>query len=159
MDLNAVGLYTELEGWATESCTSLQRELRERGLNISGVKAVLIQRLERNDAGASTTADKAKTAKAHTAAGLRSLLGAVGLSVSGNKEDLLLRWANHEKSLTVVEVDTGGLDLQDGVADELDMLEHLNNEDVADGSDNEADPELLLPDDMDGVDHENMRDF
>jgi hypothetical protein len=93
VDLDLVGLYTELEGYASGSCASLQRQLQSRDLKTTGRKAVLISRLERNDERKSTIADyapgKTPGSESKSVAEIKVALLAANLPTSGVKNVLV----------------------------------------------------------------------
>jgi len=172
MNLDEVGLYTELEGRAAESNASLQRELEAKGLKTSGKKSVLIARLERSDDGKATIADyapgKLPGNSGKNVAGLRVALGAVGLQITGNKKALVVRLDKYEAEVAAKaheadsvlssnggeEPDNGNLNSSVEDRDENDELTELAIDQSFDLT--ELEDAELEPDDFDGADQEDL---
>ena len=170
VDLDLVGLYTELEGYASESCASLQRQLQSRDLKTAGRKAVLISRLERNDERKSTIADyapgKIPGSGSKSVAEIKVALLAANLPTRGIKNVLVQRLDDHNDALAAQTADSNMLAApDDGASDPLpdtSMLERDETDESRDVAANRVvvdadveDPELD-PGDFDGVDQEDL---
>lgn len=173
VDLELVGLYTELEGYASESCAALQRELESRNLKTTGKKATLIHRLERSDEGKSAVVDfapgKVPGNGSKTVAELKVALLAVNLSTTGVKRDLVRRLDDYHESIAKAGI-VGEPNViagpHDGASDplpenspqdrdETDELADIAINRTTNDGEVEADPDLD-PDHFDGVDQEDL---
>ena len=172
VDLDMVGLYTELEGRAAESNASLQRELEAKGLKTSGKKSVLIARLERSDDGIVDVADyapgKLPGNSSKKVAELKVALAAAGQRTTGGKQILVERLDKHQAAISAsghaadaTVAANGGCESQATIVDsnpedrdEIDELTELaidHSDDLAEAEDPE-----LEPDDFDGADQEDL---